>query len=253
MGSGGTRDWDAGSYERVATPQRTWSEPVIERLGLRGGETVLDAGCGGGAVTEALLARLPRGRVIAVDGSASMVVEARTRLDPERSTVIHADLLELELSDRVDAIFSNAVFHWIHDHAALFARLHGLLAPGGRIEAQYGGRGNVERFMRALRPVAAEPPFKPYLEGFEPVHFAGPEETAELLEAAGFVAVECWLEKRPTRPEEPREFVRSVCLGAHADRLPEELRGELLEAVMDRLGPDPELDYVRLNVSARRA
>ncbi|MCB0876581.1 MAG: hypothetical protein KDB46_10350, partial [Solirubrobacterales bacterium] len=56
----------------------------------------------------------------------------------------------------------------------------------------------------------------------------------------------------PVRPPEPREFIRSVCLGAHLELLPQARRSDLVDAVTDRLGPDPELDYVRLNISARR-
>jgi len=68
-----TRDWDARTYDRVADPQTRWGSVVLDRLPLEGDETVLDAGCGTGRVTEQLLERLPRGRVIAVDGSPSMI------------------------------------------------------------------------------------------------------------------------------------------------------------------------------------
>ncbi len=86
----------------------------------------------------------------------SMVEHAREALDPERTTVLQADLTELELDEPVDAAFSNAVFHWIPDHDALFARLHAALRPGGPLVAQCGGEGNVARFHAAAREVAAE-------------------------------------------------------------------------------------------------
>ncbi|MDQ3850816.1 MAG: class I SAM-dependent methyltransferase, partial [Actinomycetota bacterium] len=70
---GAVRDWDADSYHRVSEPQVAWADAVLERLALRGEETVLDAGCGSGRVTRLLLERLPRGRVIAVDSSPAMV------------------------------------------------------------------------------------------------------------------------------------------------------------------------------------
>ncbi len=248
----GTRDWDARTYDRVSGPQEEWSRAVIERLGLRGDETVLDAGCGSGRVTEALLERLPRGRVIAVDGSAAMVEQARERLDPSRASVIHSDLLELDLDEEADAVFSNAVFHWLKDHRRLFAVLHRALRPGGRLEAQCGGEGNVARFFAAMEPVAAREPYRERLEGFAPTHFAAPGKTEALLTEVGFEDVSCSPESRPTRPAEPREFVRAVCVGAHAERLPEPLRTPFLEEVLEALGPDPELDYVRLNISARK-
>ena len=149
-----SRDWDAATYDRVSTPQVEWAERVLDRLPLRGDETVLDAGCGSGRVTRMLLDRLPRGHVVAVDSTASMVEHAKAALDPERATVFQADLTELELDEPVDAVFSNAVFHWIRDHDLLFERLHAALRPGGRLVAQCGGQGNVERLHRVANQLA---------------------------------------------------------------------------------------------------
>ena len=75
-----TGDWNAASYDKVADPQARWGAEVLGRLPLEGDETVLDAGCGTGRVTELLLARLPRGRVVALDASAAMLEQARERL-----------------------------------------------------------------------------------------------------------------------------------------------------------------------------
>ncbi|MEA2365979.1 MAG: trans-aconitate 2-methyltransferase [Thermoleophilaceae bacterium] len=245
------RDWDAASYHRVSAPQLEWAEAVLERLPLEGQETVLDAGCGSGRVTALLLERLPRGRVIAVDAAPSMVEHARKALDPERSTVLQADLTELELDEQVDAAFSNAVFHWIQDHDALFGRIHAALRPGGRLVAQCGGRGNIERFHATAREVAAEEPYAPYLGGWTgPWHFAGADETADRLERAGFTDVATWLEPYPVTPPDPTAFLRTVCLGPHLEQLPDELRAGYVEAVRERCGT--ELDYVRLSIEANK-
>ena len=75
-----TRDWDAATYDRVSTPQVRWAIEVLDRLPLNGGETVLDAGCGSGRVTRLLIDRLPRGSVVAVDASPSMIEKARAVL-----------------------------------------------------------------------------------------------------------------------------------------------------------------------------
>ncbi len=248
----GTREWDAGTYDRVSTPQQKWARPVVERLSLRGDETVLDAGCGSGRVTEVLLDALPDGSVIAVDGSAAMVEEARDLLGNDRVSYIHADLLDLDLDEEVDAIFSNAVFHWITDHRQLFERLGAALRPGGRIEAQCGGEGNVARFYATVAEVIAEHP-EIATHVVDPPHRRVPgRDRARIPRSClGFEEVSCALPSR-ARCISSREFIRSVCLGAHSELLPEEQRGVLLDAVMERLGPDPELDYVRLNISARK-
>jgi trans-aconitate 2-methyltransferase len=246
-----TRDWDAATYDRVSAPQVEWAERVLARLPLRGDETVLDAGCGSGRVTRMLLERLPHGRVVAVDSAASMVDHARQALDPERASVFQADLTELELDEPVDAAFSNAVFHWVPDHDALFARLFAALRPGGLLVAQCGGRGNVAYFHAAATEVAEAPPYAEYLAGWKgPWHFAGAEETAERLERAGFTDVETSLEPYPVSPPDTTGFLRTVCLGPHLEQLPEELRGGFVEAVCERCGR--ELDYVRLNIGAKK-
>jgi trans-aconitate 2-methyltransferase len=248
----GPRDWDAASYDRVSDPQFEWGREVLERLPLRGDEMVLDAGCGSGRVTQLLIDRLPRGRVIAVDAAPSMVEAARAALG-DRAEVIEADLLELELPEPVDAVFSTATFHWVLDHDLLFERLHAVLRPVGRLVAQCGGRGNVERFLAVASAAAAEEPFAPHLAGFVgPWHFPSPDATVARLERAGFEAVRCWLDRRVVGLGEPREFLTTVCLGHHLPRLPEELRDRYVEAVLEQLGDPVEIDYVRLNIDATR-
>ncbi|MDP9399963.1 MAG: methyltransferase domain-containing protein [Actinomycetota bacterium] len=224
--------WDAGTYDRVSDPQVAWAHAVLDRLALTGTETVLDAGCGSGRVTALLADRAAR--VVAVDADPAMVAHARAALG-DRATVLRADLQELELDAPVDAVFSNAVFHWVPDHPRLFARLAGALRPGGRLSAQCGGRGNLARF----RAVAGMPPVSPWT-------FATAEETEERLLAAGFAGARCWLEPVGVRPEDPRAFLRTVCLRTYED--PE----ATTECVLAQLGDDVELDYVRLNLEAVR-
>src|SRR4051812_43740108 len=189
-----SRSWDAATYDRVSDVQQAWAEQVLERLPLAGDETVLDAGCGSGAVTRRLLDRLPRGRVIAVDSSEEMVAHARAALG-ERATVFVADLATLRLDTPVDAVFSNAVFHWILDHDALFASLFGALRPGGRLIAQCGGAGNLAAFHGMAREVAEQAPFAPHVTDMPQVsHFAGAAETKQRLRAAGFEDRRVWIE-----------------------------------------------------------
>jgi trans-aconitate 2-methyltransferase len=247
-----TRDWDAKTYERVSIPQQAWGLEVLKRLPLRGDETVLDAGCGTGRLTAVIAGQLPRGRVIAVDASESMVERARATLGPGADVRL-VDLLKLELEAPVDAIFSNAVFHWIPDHDQLFARLYEALKPGGRLVAQCGGAGNVERFHGVVHEVALLEAFEKYVGRWAgPWNFASPDETAARLERAGFSEIRCSLAPHPFAPPEARDFMRTVCLGHHLERLPEELRDPFVETVHDRTPKPVELDYVRLNIDAQR-
>ena len=250
--TGRHREWDASTYDRVSDIQEDWSRAVIDRLDLKGDETVLDAGCGTGRVTRLLLERLPEGRVIGVDASKSMVEKARVTL-PERTDFMVADLLELDLDEAVDAIFSNATFHWILDHRKLFECLHRALRPGGVMEAQCGGIGNLDEFLNSLENVNGDERFAPYVRGIANTwNFASPGDTELRLSAAGFTDERCWLEERIEKPREPREFLRTVCVRQHLERLPEELRNPYLDAVMEYIPRPLTLDYMRLNISARR-
>lgn len=251
------RDWNGADYDRLSTPMEAMGREVLARLPLTGDETVVDAGCGSGRVTHALLERLPRGQVVGVDGSASMIDAARERLggDPRLRLVV-ADLTDLDVErhlggERADAILSTATFHWIGDHARLFARLRAALREGGRLVAQCGGEGNIAAVHEAARAVGAHDPYAAHLAGWAgPWRFAAPGATEELLREAGFREARAWLEDRPVTPPDPRAYLREINLGAHLEQLPGDLREGYVDAVLDRLGPEPTIGYVRLNIDA---
>jgi trans-aconitate 2-methyltransferase len=227
-----------------------WGASVVDRLPLEGDERVLDAGCGTGRVTAVLAERLPNGRVIALDGSRSMIEQALERLATfgDRIEYVVADLgSPLPIHRPVDAILSTATFHWVPDHDALFRNLAAVLRPRGRLVAQCGGVGNIASIQAVLATIG---------DGWlGDVHFETPEATARRLEAAGFVDVDCWLSDEPTtfEPGEPFEtYLRTVVLGSHVARLPEPERAAFVQEVARRLA-EPRIDYVRLNIGARLA
>jgi trans-aconitate 2-methyltransferase len=243
------RDWDAATYDRIADPMFRWGTVVVGRLELEGTETVLDAGCGSGRVTEVLLERLPRGHVIALDGSPSMLEEARRRLERfgGRVDYVEADLAQpLPLERPVDAILSTATFHWIRDHQALFEHLAAVVRPGGQLAAQCGGAGNVASVSAALAELGAG--------SFDRKTYASPEETSVRLERAGFEDVECWLHTEPTPFEDLESletYLGTIILGDHVQAMTAEEARAFVHDVAARM-PRHEIDYVRLNIRARR-
>jgi trans-aconitate 2-methyltransferase len=240
--------WDAGTYDRSSRPQQAWASEVLARLeGIAPDATVLDVGCGTGRVTEQLLALVPRGRVLALDASEDMAALARGRLG-DRAEVWCQDVLDLDVAEPVDAIVSTAALHWVTDHDRLWARLARALRPGGVLEVQCGGEGNIAGVRDVIEAVARE--LAPELAGWSPWVFAGPEETERRLGDAGFEAIRCRLEARPTDPGDVDAFVRTSILPAHLARLPPRRREPFAAAVV--AGVRLPLDYVRLNVSAVR-
>jgi trans-aconitate 2-methyltransferase len=223
---------------------------VLTRLELEGNEIVLDAGCGSGRITQALIEQLPRGRVIAVDQSASMVDAAKRRLGPAADIRV-VDLLQLELEEPVDAILSTATFHWIAGHDSLFRRLRTALRPGGRLVAQCGGEGNINVLRGKVAGLLSREPYAKHFQDWRPPwHYAGAQETRERLLAAGFASAQCWLTPAPREPEHRREFLATIVLGPHVQRLPEELRDHFMDDVLDTLGELVVVDYIRLNIDA---
>jgi trans-aconitate 2-methyltransferase len=157
-------------------------------------------------------------------------------------------------------VFSTATFHWVKDHAALFAGILGALRPGGRLFAQCGGGPNLHRARELAKGVMASPEFARYFENWPgPWEYAYPDVTADRLTRAGFIEVETSLEEMPTTlasEADYREFVTTVIYHAHLALLPEaRLRGAFIDRVTALAASEPvpfTLDYWRLNISARR-
>lgn len=256
-------EWDAARYHQVATPHVGWGRTVLDRLPLRGDETVVDAGCGSGRLTRELLGRLPRGKVIAVDVSASMLAQASDNLVTEfgdRVSFVQSDLLELELPEPVDAIFSTAALHWVLDHDALFDRFFSVLKPGGWLVAQCGGGDNIGNLLREISVLAEHEPWDRYFADWPgPWEFADDVTTRRRLESAGFVEIETWLESSPVSfgtAEAYRTYLKTVVLGAHLARLDDAtLRDRFLDELTVRAAksdPPFTLDYWRLNLQGHR-
>lgn len=247
------REWDAATYDRVADPQTRWGAEVLQRVALDGDETVLDAGCGSGRVTEFLCSRVPHGRIVALDASEDMLAQARRRLASHTGRIrfVHADLLDLTPESLgadmpVDAVFSTATFHWVTNHERLFANLARVLRPGGQFVAQCGAEGNIARLRAAVASLG--------VQQVGTWHFASAEATVARLTSAGFADVQVWTHEEPTVFEPgPQlwDYLEVVCLREHLATLPEDRRRPFVEAVASAM-PEPVIDYVRLNIVASR-
>ncbi|MBM3808209.1 MAG: methyltransferase domain-containing protein [Acidimicrobiia bacterium] len=256
-------EWNATSYDKVSAPQTTWGQKVLNRLQVNGDERAIDAGCGSGRLTAALMERLPGGRLIAIDRSWNMLMTARANLRPAlgpRVSFVQVSLPAMPFAGWADLVFSTATFHWISDHAALFSGIFQALRRGGRLHAQCGGGPNLHHAHALAEQVMHAAPFSPYFaDWLGPWEFADPEITASRLASAGFIDVDTTLEEAPTRlagEADYREFVTTVIYHAHLARLPDEaLKQSFIDRVTASSAAEPvpfTLDYWRLNISARK-
>lgn len=256
------REWDADTYHRVSDPQYHWGLAVLDRLPVAGDELALDVGCGTGRLTAALAARLPRGRILAIDHSSNMVTVASRQLAGAhpRLQVIQADASRLPVHARADLIFSTATFHWVLDHRRLFRNLHDALAPGGRLFAQCGGGPNITRLRDRAGAVMREPAFAPFFRDWrEPWEFADAATTAARMREAGFTDIRTSLEAAPVvlpDAEAFATFVAHVNCRQHLAHLPDATRRaafiERLTVLATRDEPAFLLDYCRLNIAGVR-
>ena len=243
--------WDPDRYARNARFVADLGAPLVELLAPQPGETILDLGCGDGALTEALVAA--GAAVVGVDGSAEQVAAARARgLDARQ-----ADGQTLDFEAAFDAVFSNAALHWMRKADAVIAGAWRALKPGGRFVAEMGGAGNVAGIIAAL--LAALEARGIDGRSANPWYFPTPEDYRRHLEAQGFEVQSIALIDRPT----PLPGAMADWLETFAETflklVPAEARGSLAAEVSEILRPthcDCEgrwtADYVRLRFSARK-
>ncbi len=254
-------EWDAAAYDQLSDPQFGWGKALLATVELRGDETVLDAGCGSGRLTEELLGRLPHGRVLALDLSSNMLEVARERLkhSGDRVQFFRNDLANFVLPEPVDGIFSNAVFHWVPDHDSLFRSLFKALKPGAWLVAQFGGEGNLRRLKARALEIRKMEPFASLMQEFvDATNYAGEEVTQQKARAAGFVDVKTARVPAPVQfpsAEAMRNFVSKVNLHRYLAALPDELANDFASRVVEMAAKDDPpytLDYLRLTIRARR-
>jgi trans-aconitate methyltransferase len=248
------QSWKAADYALNASAQSEWAAELIGKLELQGNESLLDIGCGNGAITARLAALLPEGRVVGIDSYPQ-------ELHPHLS-FIRMDAADIRLACEFDVAFSNATLHWVADQVAVLRGVRSCLHRGGRIMFQMGGRGNAAGILRTVESLTVRAPWRGYFEGFvSPYYFHGPEEYKGWLPACGFEAVRVELIPKDMRHRGLgglKGWLRTTWF-PYTDRLPPELRDRFLDAIVDSYAADVPLDsegcthvaMVRLEVEAR--
>jgi trans-aconitate methyltransferase len=247
-----TQTWDPLAYERNGAFVHGLAGGVLEWLDVRLGEYVLDLGCGDGQLTRRIAAS--GAHVLGVDASAEMVSAARERgIEAE-----HSKAEELPFRDATfDAVFSNAVLHWVRDQDAMMRQVHRVLKPGGRFVAEMGGHGNIAAIHVALMATLERYGFGARERGVN--YYPSADTYAERLKRHGLKVERMKLIPRPTRlPESGMEgWLRTFRSGV-LEGLPSDVRETVLRETVALLEPalrDEQgnwiADYVRLRFVAR--
>jgi trans-aconitate methyltransferase len=244
--------WDPATYARNARFVSDLGSPVVDLLAPKPGERILDLGCGDGVLTKKL-ADLGC-EVVAVDSSLPQV-EAARRLGLN-AHAISAE--ELQFKEEFDAVFSNAVLHWIKRADVTLSGVHRSLKPGGRFVAECGGHGCVHKVRTALVQALDRRGFDG--EARVPWYFPTPGDYATRLERAGFRVDSIALIPRPTPlPGDIIGWLETFAINFFQD-FSDESRADYLQEV--RMVLEPQLrdsdgtwvaDYVRLRFAATKA
>lgn len=238
--------WDAADYSVSSSAQLDWGRQLLEKLELSGSEDVLDIGCGDGKLTAMIAERVPRGNVIGIDSSESMIDHASEKHanGADNLSFQQVDARELSFEDRFDAVFSNAALHWIHDHGPVLRGIYRALRPGGRILLQMGGKGNASEIKESLNELTCSSRWSKYFNDFNSAHrFHGPEEYDDWLIAAGLRPNRVELLTRDMQHDRNgfESWIRTTWL-PYTQRVPESLReefiGECVAHHLERIPPD---------------
>lgn len=240
--------WSADSYDRNARFVSDLGGEILSWLAPAPGMRVLDVGCGDGALTRRIADA--GAEVVGIDISDSLLDAARARgLDVRAMSVI-----DMDFSADFDAVFSNAVLHWVKEPAQAIARMRAALRPEGRLVAEFGGHGNVAAIVTAMRAAARIHGGDPSLAA--PWFYPTPDAYGALLDAGGFRVRRIALFPRPTPlPTGLSGWLSTfrgpffAQFGDRADAVKADVE-DLLRSVLCDASGNWTADYVRLRVEA---
>jgi SAM-dependent methyltransferase len=243
--------WNAEGYRTNARFVSDLGMPVVELLAPKPGERILDLGCGDGVLTKKL--QDMGCEIVGIDSSPGLV-EAASALGLE---VYLQGATEMEFREEFDAVFSNAVLHWVKDPDKVIRRVFRALRPGGRFVGECGGHRCIETIQLALVTELEQRGYDGWAAN--PWYFPTDQEYGDRLGGAGFDVRFIATIPRPTPlPGDISGFLETFA-GSFTSVLPAGERTAYLEDVRRRLVPSLRgeegawtADYTRLRFEARK-
>ena len=232
--------WNPADYAANSFVQQSWARELIAKLHLRGGEHILDVGCGDGKITAELARVVSRGSATGIDASAEMISFARKTFPPSEISNLKfqvADARQIGFVEKFDLVFSNAALHWVDDHEAILRGVSAGLKPGGRLVISCGGRGNAHDVFLALRPEMRLKRWRDFFRKMPmPYFFYAPGDYEKWLPKAGFKTRRLELAPKDATYDGAdglATWLRTTWL-PYIQRVPENLREEFITAVTRR-------------------
>jgi len=248
--------WDAELYDNQHSFVSNFGTNLVELLSPQPGEYILDLGCGTGHLTEKIASL--GAQVLGIDSAESMLIQARNHYPQLKFEV--ADATNLQFTEKFDAVFSNAVLHWIKQPEKVITGVYRALKPGGRFVAEFGGKGNVQKIVAAIYNVMEAAGYS-LEESDNPWYFPSIGEYGTLLEKQGFELTFASLFERPTVLDDPEKGMQNwiqMFANQFLTILPDDKQNDILSDIEKQLRPDLYrngtwfADYKRIRVIAKK-
>jgi flavin reductase (DIM6/NTAB) family NADH-FMN oxidoreductase RutF/trans-aconitate methyltransferase len=195
-------------FPTFLNPDKIPGKNLIEKLNLKGNESVLHIGCGEGNLTASIAEKLPDGHVVGIESSAELITSSKIAFGniPNLKFML-LDAGRMPFENVFDIVFSYSFLHWIKDHEQLLAGIKNSLKPGGKVLFQMGGRGNAADFAACFFNSANKERWAEFFKGFRfSFNFMGAEEYGVMLRHAGLDPVRVELFPEDIRFTSKNEF-----------------------------------------------
>ena len=246
--------WNAELYDSKHSFVSNLAADLVELLSPKPRECILDIGCGTGHLTNKIATL--GGEVVGIDSASTMIEQARIHYPNLQFEL--ADATTLQFTEQFDAVFSNAVLHWIKEPEKVVAGIRRALKPKGRFVAEFGGKGNVELIFAAIH-IAMQAAGYPINEALNPWYFPSIGEYGTVLEQQGLQLTFATLFERPTPLDDGEEGMQNwikMFANSFFKALPDDKQTQVLADIENQLRPQLYkdgtwfADYKRIRVIA---
>ncbi len=243
-------DWNPENYDENFKFVSDYGEDLVMLLSPQQDEEILDLGCGTGDLSYRIA---QEGAIVTgIDASKEMIEAAKIKFPG--LDFFHRSAEDLNIKNKYDAVFSNAVFHWIENQDKIVKNIYESLKENGRIIIEFGGKGNCQTIIDALKQVVEKHKFKL----FNTFYFKSISEFTTTLEKNGFVVDYAVLFDRETElvGEDGMKNWLKGFLKRMLKNVPTKHHEKILDEVVEIVRPKLYVngkwyaDYKRLRVSA---